>query len=364
MLKQFTTEDERIHIFGRTKRGKETPLFWTGSGFEILTDSPEVWIDFELNYDLHEYWVRVDLDGKTLQRVLLGKDQKTLCAFRNLPEDAKRRVRFLIETQPMRLDPVRYFLLKGVRLNGGLYELPPKTMNIEFVGDSLTTGEGLAGGQKLLMGGTTSYGLEGHYGLTIADELNADFRFLSQSGWGVYTSWDNCADRVMPKYYDETCSILDRDVNEKFGAFEKNDFKAWKADIVVINLGSNDGFALDNPGWKDEKTGVTYKQERNAYGGLTEQSAGNFENACIAFLEKVRERNPDAEIFWAYGMCDHRMAPYVEKAVELYRERSGDRHTKYISLPCTTDINRGSNGHPGVKDHRLAADILLKEIRG
>ena len=82
MLKQFTTEDKRIHIFGRTKRGKETPLFWTGSGFEILTDSSEVWIDFELNYDLHEYWVRVDLDGKTLQRVLLDKDQKTLCAFR------------------------------------------------------------------------------------------------------------------------------------------------------------------------------------------------------------------------------------------------------------------------------------------
>ena len=56
--------------------------------------------------------------------------------------DKARTVTLMKETQCMPDSPEATVLLRTLRLNGELEELPPRDLRIEFIGDSLTSGEG------------------------------------------------------------------------------------------------------------------------------------------------------------------------------------------------------------------------------
>ncbi len=63
--------------------------------------------------------------------------------------DTFRTIRFLKEVQPMREDEKKCLLIHGVECDGELEKLEKKC-RIEFVGDSLSSGEGLGGSAKLV----------------------------------------------------------------------------------------------------------------------------------------------------------------------------------------------------------------------
>ena len=275
--------------------------------------------------------------------------------------DTFRTIRFLKEVQPVREDEKKCLLVHGVECDGELEKLEKKC-RIEFVGDSLSSGEGLGGSTKLVCAGSAMFGIGGHYALKIAEHFDADFRILSQSGWGVYSSCYNDLIRIMPKYYEQTCGILLGEKNEQLGAMEQHDFQSWQPDVVIINLGSNDGFALDREVWVNPEDGREYRQVTNPYGGVEAKSAERFENAVVDFLKKLRSLNPNAYLLWAYGMCDHTMMPYLKKAVERYKEESGDKKANFQPLPATTEMWVGSSGHPGVITHGYAADVLIQKL--
>ena len=65
-----------------------------------------------------------------------------------------------------------------------------------------------------------------NYTALTADALDAEYRVLSQSGWGVLTGWDNNPRTNMPEYYEQVCGLLTGGKNEAPGAFERNDFAA------------------------------------------------------------------------------------------------------------------------------------------
>ena len=151
--------------------------------------------------------------------------------------------------------------------------------------------------------------------------------------------------------------------NRELGAFDRWDFESWKPDVIIVNLGSNDGFALDRDPWINPEDGTSWQQVTNPYGGVEKTSAERFENGVISFLKKLRRRNPDAYLLWAYGMCDHTMRPYLEKAVSAYVEETKDERAGFQILPATNDLWIGSDNHPGVKTHQLAAEVLTERLR-
>ncbi len=362
-MKNYDPIQENVHILGRTNRTVPLPLFWTGSGLEIRTDSSELWFEVESDYAIREEWLRIEVDGFCMQRMLVPKGRTRICAFRGWPMDTVRTVRLLKEVQPMREDEQKCLLVHGFSCDGQLYTIPQKRYRLEFVGDSLSSGEGLAGTRTLLQAGSAVYGIEGHYAITTANVLDADYRILSQSGWGVHSSCYNDYICIMPRYYEQICGVVTGEMNQKLGAFEANDFAAWQPDAVVINLGSNDGFALDREAWVDPETGIAHRQTTNPYGGVEEQSALRFEQAVVSFLKKLRSLNPQAYLLWAYGMCDHTMRPYLEKAVARYKEETGDARVDFQILPATISLWQGSNNHPGIKEHQLAAEVLVEKLR-
>lgn len=363
-MKHYLPTDKEIHILGRTVRQNPLPLFWTASGVELRTKCSELWFDIESDFTIREEWIRIEVDGCLLQRRMVPKGRSKICAFRTFPAETERTVRLLKEVQPMREDEQKYLLLHGIACEGELLEVPEKPCKIEFVGDSLSSGEGLGGFAGLVGAGSSMFGVEGHYALKVAKAFDADFRILSQSGWGVYCSCYNDLDRVMPRYYEQVCGILKGERNERLGAFARHDFGSWQPDVVIVNLGSNDGFALDREGWTEPETGREYRQITNAYGGVEEKSALRFEAAVVAFLQKLRALNPQAYLLWAYGMCEHTMLPYLQKAVARYKAETGDERADFQQLPATMDSWVGSSNHPGVITHGYAADVLIDRVKG
>ncbi|HJA94747.1 MAG TPA: GDSL family lipase [Candidatus Eisenbergiella merdipullorum] len=361
MVHYLPTEPE-ILILGRTRKKNPLPLFWTASGLEFRTDGSELWFELESDYESMEEWIRIEVDGFCLQRLIVPKGRSRLCAFRGFPKGTRRTVRLLKEVQPM-LDERRYLLVHGLECDGKLYPPLPKKCRIEFVGDSLSAGVGLAGAPSLVDAGAAVYGLDGNYALLTAEYFQADFRILAKCGWGAYCSCDNDLVHIMPKYYEQVCGVLTGEHNRELGAFEENDFSGWQPDLVVINLGSNDGFAVDRPAWTDPETGFSQRMVSCPYGGLEEQSALRFEAAVKDFLKKLRRLNPNACLLWAYGMCEHRMSPYLEAAVRDYRKESGDEKADFLLLPATNPLWVGSENHPGKKEHELAAKVLIERVK-
>lgn len=355
----YLPTDRNIHVLGRTTGNVPLPLFWTGSGMELYTDSGTLWFELETDYDIQEEWIRIEVDGFCMQRMLLPKGRSRICAFRGWPCGTIRRIRLLKEVQPIREDEKKCLLVHGLECDGSLYAPPEKKYKIEFIGDSISAGEGLGGAPTLLDVGPAAFGLESHYALLVAEHFRADFRILAQSGWGVYCASNNDLVRIMPKYYEQICGTVAGENNKQLMAFNKNDFNSWQPDIIVVNLGSNDGFAMDKPAWENPEDGKFYKQLENPYGGMEEQSAVRFEKSVIAFLYKLRQLNPQAYILWAYGMCEHRMAPYLEKAVSAYAKESGDERAAFQILPMMMPMWTGCNHHPGRKDHEMAAKVLI-----
>ncbi len=358
----YAPVDEKILILGRTVKQNPLPLFWTGSGLEFDTDSTELWFDVETNYEIYEEWIAIEVDGYRIQRMILPKGRTRVCAFRGWPAGEMRRVRLIKEVQPMRDDEACFLLFHGVECDGDIYAVPEKKYKIEVIGDSLSSGEGLNGSQKLMGAGPAMFGTEGHYAFAVAEHFDAELRILSQSGWGVYSSCYNDLIRIMPKYYEQVCGILTGENNEKLGAFAENDFAAWQPDVVIVNLGSNDGFALDREPWVNPEDGCVHQQISNPYGGVEKESALRFEDAVVAFLKKLRKLNPDAYLIWAYGMCDHTMWPYLTKAVARYKAESDDQRAAFQLLPTTTVAWAGSSGHPGERPHAYAAEVLIEKL--
>ena len=362
-LKYNSAENEKIRILGRHFHRKPLALFWTGSGIEVRTDSSQLWFDVETDACLYDEWISIYVDGFLLQRILLTGGRTRICAFRNFPMDCVRRVQLLKETQPFEDDEKRKFLVHGIEYDGELYLQEDKKWKFEFVGDSLSAGEGLTGSPALLQAYPATYGLTGHYAIDTAAYFDADYRILAQGGWGVHCSCRNDLIHIMPKYYEQVCGIVRGSENEALGAFERNDFESWQPDVVIVNLGSNDGFALDREAWIDPEGGSSHRMYTDESGAVARECALVFEASVVDFLEKLRKHNPDSWLIWAYGMCDHRMRVYIEKAVNDYKLAGKDEKVSFLALPATTDQWVGSAGHPGVRTHKLASEVLIEHLK-
>ena len=202
-----------------------------------------------------------------------------------------------------------------------------------------------------------------NYAAITAQTLNADYRILSQSGWGVLTSWDNNPHYNIPEYYKKVCGLLTGKKNESLGAFEENNFESWQPDVVVVNLGTNDAGAFNSPEWKDEVTGDIHKQKLNKDGTFNKKDLEAFEEAVYKFLNKIRKYNKKADIIWAYGMLGIPILPSIYRAVDTYVKNTGDKKVSVFQLPNTTEETVGARNHPGKLSHEKAAKELTRYIK-
>ena len=364
-----------MHLDGRTGRDASgaVALFWTASGVELNSPAQELWAELEADYDVFEPWVSVWVNGFQTARFMLEKGRRWYCLFRTVKETKANRITLLKETQAMS-DDARHFLLlhnlgvakSETRPAAELFlPLPKKRLNLEVVGDSLTTGEGLAGSADEMDWIPAWMALKDNYAVLTARTLNADLHILSQSGWGIVSAWDNDRRHCLPRYYEQTCGLANGEKNISCGAHKAWDFSQWKSDVIIVNLGTNDWGAFTNPPFKDSASGTEWKMRCDEQGHPLPEDLQFLRHGITDFLSILRRCNPDAQIIWIYGMCSFDLGSSIRGAVEAFAESWHDAAVHFLRVPCMRDESieeRGSRQHPGWGTHRRVAQVLAREI--
>lgn len=359
--KMLPGECKELRILGRT--GKSTNplvLFWTGSGFEANYEGTELWCELESDYSCYEQWISVFVNGALLSRQMLQKGRQQVCLFRNLQTKKINHVKVVKEVQAMPGDPDAYLAVCALYGDGEFRPLPEPKCRIEFIGDSITSGEGSYGSTVEQDWVAMWFSATQAYPYLVSERLKAECRVVSQSGYGVYCAYDNNLDHVLPLYYEQVCGVLEGTRNEALGAKEPYDFSLWQPDYIVINLGTNDGGAFHNPEWKDEATGRINKMYYEEGDTPAKECLTKVAEAVTGFLSMVRKNNPKAQILWAYGMMGTVVESAIKDGIAAYRDLTGDTKVHYIAMDEIKGEQIGARWHPGIHGHMRAAEQICE----
>ncbi|MBP5292496.1 MAG: hypothetical protein J6023_00025 [Clostridia bacterium] len=315
-----------LTLYGRTVvQGKELKLFWTNSGFAFRCKGTgaSVRINPSSTNSTYYGYVNVYVDGAF-------EPASTICVttagnydlISGLPEGIHTiEVRKRNEAAYGQSATLSFSNLKVT--DGAFCVKPPEKpdFKIEFIGDSITCGFG-----NMIYDGTGNYTTATEdgtmtYAALTAKALNADISVIARSG---------------------ICYVQGSDKDSMFGEYEKTaslpgaalstepwNFSSDPADVVVINLGTNDG------GARIDGKSIT---------------AATYTSQAVDFIEMVRRNNPDALIVWAYGLMGTGMAPALEAAVQQVK-KAGDDDVLFLKMNPLNQAKEGigTHGHPSIQ---------------
>jgi lysophospholipase L1-like esterase len=242
-------------------------------------------------------------------------------------------------------------LFRGFKVGGQLMAPPERpALKIEFIGDSITAGEGAdavngspdckrnAFGMVTDAGwGQPFHDANASYGVVTARALGAEYHLTAVSGIGLVRNYSTADTQTMPVVYDRI--FVEEPASPLF------DHARFVPDIVVIALGTNDFSGGNAP--------------------RPNLEVGTYTNAYAQFISRVRNNFPNAEIFaltsqLLAGAPANDLRSAVAGAVQR-ANASGD--TKVHSFVTAQVGGQGCTGHPNAAQHAQLAAALTTEIR-
>ena len=217
----------------------------------------------------------------------------------------------------------------GVTFAGTPVVAPPEdNIVIEVVGDSISGGASNLATNDTANASYPVYqdGLQTYAYLT-GEALGANVRVTQTSGYGCCGGWNSQGTGLnLQDMFPYTSYWRD---HTDAGLYEFNP----PADIVVINLGTNDASAA-----KYGKINLTNEQ---------------FKAGAKNLMTMARQKNPNAKIVWVTGMMG---VTYQTELTAAVAELGGAAGGYFFTiLPEGTS---GGEGHPNVAQHRAAATVL------
>lgn len=329
------------------------PMMWTGACAEMLVRGSTLEVRIQCGYQTLKPYLSFEVDGLRAQTFCPLKGVHWNNVFLGMEAQTPHRVRITLETQAFSGDPASYVALLTLRTDGGFLPLPKPARRVEFIGDSITSGEGMRGPKSFMEWLPMCFSASDNYTRLTAERLNATYQVVSQSGWGVLCGWNNDVRTTLPAVYDFICrpAAMESPDGTAHGGEKPYDF-SFDPGTVVVNLGTNDSGALNNPPFTDPATGITHK--------LTQADFPHFEEACYAFLMHLHEKNPHARLIWAYGICGDVMAVPLQGAVARARAQGVD--AVYVALPEMNTLRNGtgSREHPGTGAAKKMAELIAR----
>jgi lysophospholipase L1-like esterase len=322
----YSAENKMFNYVGRIDFSDKTaPRFWapgvyiqanfTGSFCEIAINDE----GFLKDATEHNY-IEVIIDSLPVQRIhLTGKNNKLIVA-RNLKKG--KHIITICKTTETKIGYLEFIGLRVERL----LPFKKKKSRIEFIGDSMTCGNGMENdsiqcGERHWFDQHCAYI---SYGPSLARRLNSDWMLTSVSGYGMSRSCCN-NDKTIPEIYDYTdlsqCSI-------------KWDKKKYRPDLISICLGQNDG----------------------------KQKIETFTSTYLIFLKKVRRENPKATILILDSpMAKESFKPYLDSVLTVVFNRFKDDNTWLYFYKKR--YGNGCVGHPDKVEHELMTEELYAFLK-
>ena len=235
-----------------------------------------------------------------------------------------------------------------VNENGIVTPGKEREFKIEFVGDSITCGYGVDDPVKEHHFKTSTEDATKTYAFKTAQALNADWSFVSVSGWGIISGYTGDAKKnansVIPRVYDKLGFSWG---NTIFGINPGNiswNFDSYQPDFVVINLGTND---------------ATYTKKKA-------DRLQEYVDSYTDFLKQIRRKNPKAYIICCLGMMGDDLCISMSQAVSKYSSETGDSKISALRLkPQQMSDSICADWHPSEKTHEKASkqliDVITKE---
>ncbi|MBQ9414096.1 MAG: hypothetical protein IJU16_03095 [Clostridia bacterium] len=207
-----------------------------------------------------------------------------------------------------------------------LAQAPDKPLVIDVIGDSISGGYGCLWNSSLGVsdpGGNDPVYEDGTqtYAFLAGQTLGADVRVTQTSGYGCVAGW-NGRDVTLQTMYPLACWWRSTSFAYPFDP---------QADVVVINLGTND------------------------YGTRTMNNLTNaeFKAGAKNLMQMAKTYNPKAKVIWCTGMMGTYYQPEVEEAISELGGASADYY--FLLLPKGTS---GAVTHPTVAQQTAAGQML------
>jgi lysophospholipase L1-like esterase len=233
----------------------------------------------------------------------------------------------------------------GPTVFGGFYAPPGTALpappahvrQIEFIGDSHTVGYGNLSAKRecseaeVWATTDTSQAMPAR----LARHYDADYQVNAISGRGIVRNYAGMAADTIPRAYPFTL----------FDGKTRADDPAWRPQLIVIALGTND-----------------FSTALHAGERWTSRAAlrADYEADYVGFVQRLRARNPHARILlWATGLADGEIARAVA-GVAARLNAEGDKDVLFVPV---YDLEfSGCHAHPSLTDDRRIAATLAAAI--
>nr|AIF26246.1 putative GDSL family lipase [uncultured bacterium Lq_007_G03] len=335
-MQRIALPDPRFLPLGRHDPKEErTSLWWSGSGVRVKLACKTLEAEITASARDHAPWIGVLMDGAPVARfpLLPGAHRYPLLA--GLDECFAHEVSVIRDSQPS-YDEDGPIYLDAVYTDGEPHRPVERPLLLEFIGDSLTVGEGCLGPESAEEWRLVWISHMPAFPTLVSQKLNAEKRVIALGGWGAARSWDNQPESRIGRIYNQLCAITP-------GGDRPADFPERPADAVVINLGTNDASALAK----------MTEAERSA-------AEGELRVRAVELMKMARAHNPKAVILWAYGLCGKQVEPMLQAAVQD-RRNAGDQNVHYLSL--TPAASNGSRMHPSREAHQKATEEIAEVLK-
>jgi hypothetical protein len=323
----FSSAETAFRYVGRfDMASSEKPRCWApGTYIEVGFTGKfcEIEINDEVRYGTHHNYIEVIIDDLPPQRIRLRAERNVLIVAENL-KDGKHTLVICKNTE----SAIGYIEFVGMSCES-VFAVKAKPKSIEFIGDSITCGNGCDDSQTICGEGQwfDQHNAYLSYGPSIARELNADWQICAVSGIGLTRSCCG-AKTIMPQVYDRV-DLREEGIVWKCG---KN-----IPDLVVITLGQNDGL----------------------------QDSAIFCSSYVSFIKNLRDRYVTSKIICcASPMADEDLKPVMKNyvaAVAKKMQQLGD--TNVFSFAYSGMYRSGCTFHPTAYEHTEIAKELAPFVR-
>lgn len=335
-----TTWQEGALYLGYSAAFLEFTFRGTHASAEFLTDR----LDWE---EIHRAWVAVFVDGadEPALRFPLTKERERFVLFES--NEAKETTLRIMKYSEAAFGAVG---IASLEVTGEI--LPPpvaKAKKVEVIGDSITCGYGIEGIVDKDTFTTAQENPWNAYGCRIARALDADVSLISWSGNGIVSHYVDESvneprndEALMPElyYYEDFSADLRREKNRT--DYIKRDFTTYQPQLIIINLGTNDGSYTRNIPARDRA----------------------FVNGYVKFLRQIREVNPEANILCTVGLMRTETNALVKEAVERVNDFGDNKvYFKEAFMQNGEVDGIGADWHPTEATQKKFAEYLLEFIK-